>query len=368
MTISGSSAALPCVVAADAKPYLRPIAARFADLGPAGRRLAGGPLAFDHLHVRLRPGGVDAIVPVDKVLEWSADVGASFHASVRQQLERMTAPRADIAGLTMDRPRLMGVLNVTPDSFSDGGDFVDIEAAIDHAWEMIQAGVDLIDVGGESTRPAATETPADIETERALPVLAGLSNAPVPLSIDTRHAAVMRSAVAAGAAIINDVSALRHEPESLAVAAEAGLPVVLMHAQGDPASMQDDPVYDDVLLDVYDVLEARVDACEAAGIARDRLVLDPGIGFGKTLFHNLQLLRGLSLFHGLGCPLLLGVSRKGFIGHLSGEKTPAARLPGSLAAMLQGMAQGVQIVRVHDVAESRQAMTIWHALITGGPC
>lgn len=359
---------MPRDVAEDAKLYLRPIAAPFADLGRAARRLAGGYLAFDHLHVRLRPGNVDAIASVDEVVEWSADVGETLHASVHQQLERLTASRADVAGLTMDRPRLMGVLNVTPDSFSDGGDFVDTEAAIDHAWEMIQAGVDLIDVGGESTRPGATETPAGAEAERALPVLAGLSNAPVPLSIDTRHAAVMQSAVATGAAIINDVSALRHEADSLAVAAESGLPVVLMHAQGDPASMQDDPSYDDVLLDVYDFLEARIDACQAAGIARDRLVLDPGIGFGKTLSHNLQLLRGLSLFHGLGCPLLLGVSRKGFIGRLSDEKTPSARLPGSLAAMLQGLAQGVQIVRVHDVAESRQAVTIWHALITSGQC
>ncbi len=368
MTASRSLAALPRVVADDTRLYLRPIPARTGDLGPACRPLAGGPLAFEDLQVRLRPGDADAIASIDQVLEWAASVGEARHAEVQARLGRLTAPRADIAGLTMDRPRLMGVLNVTPDSFSDGGAFVDTEAAIDHAWEMVQAGADLIDVGGESTRPGAAETPAGVEVERILPVLAGLSNAPSPLSIDTRHAAVMRSAVAAGAAVINDVSALRHEPESLAVAAGSGLPVVLMHAQGDPASMQDDPVYDDVLLDVYDFLADRIDVCEAAGIARERLVIDPGIGFGKTLSHNLQLLRGLSLFHGLGCPLLLGVSRKGFIGRLSGEKTPSARLPGSLAAMLQGLAQGVQIVRLHDVAESRQAVTIWHALITGGSC
>ncbi len=368
MTASEPPAGLPRAVPEHARLYLQPIPVAMADAGPARRPLAGGPLAFDRLRVRLRPGDVDLVVAVDTVLAWAAGIGGPFDASVRRWLDRLTAPRANIAGLTLDRPRLMGVLNVTPDSFSDGGAFVDTDAAIDHAWAMVQAGVDLIDIGGESTRPGAAETPADVEAERVLPVLAGLSKAPPALSVDTRHAAVMRAAVAHGAAVINDVSALRHDADSLAVAAGSGLPVVLMHARGEPATMQDDPVYDDVLLDVYDFLDARIEACVAAGIVRDRLIVDPGIGFGKTLAHNLRLLRGLALFHGLGCPLLLGVSRKGFIGHLSGEPRPAARLPGSLAAMLLGLAQGAQIVRVHDVAESRQAVTIWHAAVTGGPC
>ena len=360
--------ALPSGLPDDTKLYIRPILAPARDFGPGRRLLAGGPLAFDRVQVRSRPGDVDTLVAVEQLLDWAAAEGRGFDAAVALQLERLTAPRSDIAGLSLDWPRLMGVLNVTPDSFSDGGSFVDAEAAVDHAWEMIQAGVDLIDVGGESTRPGAAATPAAVEAERVLPVLAGLGNAPVPLSIDSRHAAVMRAAADAGVAIINDVSALRHDPDSLAVAAACGLPVVLMHARGDPATMQDDPVYDDVLLDIYDFFDSRIAACEAAGVPRDRLILDPGIGFGKTLSHNLRLLRGLSLFHGLGCPLLLGVSRKGFIGRLSGEADPAARLSGSLAAMLQGLGQGVQMVRVHDVGESRQAVTIWHATITERAC
>ena len=192
-----------------------------------------------------------------------------------------------------------------------------------------------------------------------LPVIeAVVSQAHVPVSIDTRKAEVMRRAADAGARIINDVSALTHDPGSLAAAGETRLPVILMHAQGDPRTMQDDPRYDDVVLDVYDWLEARVAACEQAGIARERIIVDPGIGFGKTLAHNLSLLSALSTFHGIGCAVLLGASRKTFIGKLLGVP-PAERLPGSLAAALIGADQGAQIVRVHDVAATRQALAVW---------
>jgi dihydropteroate synthase len=184
----------------------------------------------------------------------------------------------------------------------------------------------------------------------------------VPISIDTRNAEVMRRAADAGARLINDVAALGHDPDALQVAAESGLPVVLMHAQGDPRTMQLDPRYDDVVLDVYDWLEARIAACEAAGIGRGRLIVDPGIGFGKTLDHNVALLASLSTFHGLGCPILLGASRKSFIGRLSGGVPAPERAPGSIAAALAGVAEGVQIVRAHDVAATRQALAVWEAV------
>jgi dihydropteroate synthase len=201
----------------------------------------------------------------------------------------------------------------------------------------------------------------DEELRRVLPVLEGLSSRlRVPLSIDTRKAEVMRRAAAAGARLINDVSALAHDPRSLEVAGETGLPVVLMHAQGDPRTMQVNPTYDDVVLDVYDWLAGRIDACERAGIPRCRLIVDPGIGFGKTLAHNLALIGALSIYHGLGCPILLGASRKSFIARLA--PTPGDdRLGGSIAAALAGAAQGVQILRVHDVAATRQAVTVWEA-------
>jgi dihydropteroate synthase len=188
----------------------------------------------------------------------------------------------------------------------------------------------------------------------------------VPISIDTRNAEVMRRAAGAGARLVNDVAALGHDSGALQVAAEARLPVVLMHAQGDPRTMQLNPRYDDVVLDVYDWLEARIAACEAAGIGRERLIVDPGIGFGKTLDHNVALLASLSIFHGLGCPILLGASRKSFIGRLSGGVAAPERVPGSIAAALAGVAQGVQIVRVHDVGATRQALAVWEAACGSG--
>jgi dihydropteroate synthase len=253
----------------------------------------------------------------------------------------------------------MGIVNVTPNSFSDGGRYLDSGAAIAHALQLESEGADILDIGGESTRPGAQQVDTEEECRRVLPVIAAIaSRARIPVSIDTRKAGVMLRAADAGARIINDVSALTHDPGSLAAAAKTGLPVILMHAQGDPRTMQDDPRYDDVVLDVYDWLEARIAVCEQAGIPRERLIVDPGIGFGKTLAHNLSLLAGLSTFHGLGCPVLLGASRKTFIGKLLGVP-PGERLPGSLAAALIGADQGVQIVRVHDVAATRQALAVW---------
>jgi dihydropteroate synthase len=274
-------------------------------------------------------------------------------------LHRLHRPRPAIADVALDRTRIMGVVNVTPDSFSDGGRYLATDAAIAHGLQLEAEGADILDIGGESTRPGAEPLGIDDECRRVLPVIEGLAaRARVPLSIDTRNAEVMRRAVQSGARVINDVSALAHDPQSLEVAAATGVPVVLMHAQGDPRTMQRNPVYDDVVLDVYDALEARIEACENAGIPRERLVVDPGIGFGKTLAHNLALLGALSIFHGLGCAVLLGASRKSFIGKLTGAQADD-RLPGSLAAALLGAAQGAQILRVHDVAATRQALAVW---------
>lgn len=291
---------------------------------------------------------------------------AAGDRAVAALLARHEAPRPALAGLTLDRPRLMGIVNVTPDSFSDGGAFSSAQAAIDHALQLEAEGADILDIGGESTRPGALPVSIEEELARVIPVIEGLAGKTKSLiSIDTRKAEVMRRALAAGAHIINDVAALTYEPECLEIAAASNAPVILMHAQGDPRTMQAAPEYDDCLLDVCDWLEARLTTCEAAGIARDRLVIDPGIGFGKTLAHNLELLAGLTLLHGLGVPVLLGASRKSFIGMLTGQKQARQRVPGSIAAALAGASQGAQILRVHDVAETRQALTVWEAMRRG---
>jgi dihydropteroate synthase len=235
-----------------------------------------------------------------------------------------------------------------------------------HGVRLVAEGADILDIGGESTRPGADYVPADAELARVIPVIEGLrALTEVPISIDTRKAAVMRRAAAAGADILNDVSALTHDPDALAAAAETGLPVILMHAQGDPKTMNDDPQYSDVALDVFDFLEARIAACEAAGIPRAKLVADPGIGFGKHLHHNVAVLASLALYHGLGVPVLLGASRKKLIDHISDVPNPKDRVPGSIAAALAAAAQGVQIVRVHDVAATRQALNVWRAAMHG---
>lgn len=281
-------------------------------------------------------------------------------------LAHLASVRAPVAGLSLDRPRIMGVVNVTPDSFADGGHFLTPEAATAHALQLEQEGADILDIGGESTRPGADPVSLQEELRRVMPVIEGLvGRTRARLSIDTRKAEVMRRAALAGVHILNDVSALQHDAMSMRVAAETRLPVVLMHAQGDPRTMQHDPRYDNVLLDVYDALEARVEACLRAGIARDRLIVDPGIGFGKTGMHNLEVLSGLSLLHGLGVPLMLGSSRKSFIGTLTGAVDPSERVPGSIAAALSGAMQGAHILRVHDVAATRQALTIWEAATMG---
>ncbi|HWE15717.1 MAG TPA: dihydropteroate synthase [Hyphomicrobiaceae bacterium] len=347
-----------------ARLYIRPVG-RVVPAAPGGYPEIGLAVAaredlrFAAAQIIEREGGAvrHRVVSADGLAQ-----DANANADLAALLQRLRQPRAAVAGVALDRPRIMGIVNVTPDSFSDGGRWLDPGAAVAHGLQLEAEGADILDVGGESTRPGAAPVSIDEEMRRVIPVIAELAKtARVPISIDTRNAEVMGRAADAGARIINDVAALGYGPRALRVAAEAGLPVVLMHAQGDPRTMQLDPRYDDVVLDVYDWLDARIAACEDAGIARDRLIVDPGIGFGKTLAHNLALLGSLSVFHGLGCPILLGASRKSFIGKLSGAAADQ-RAPGSVAAALLGAAQGVQILRVHDVAATRQALTVWEGV------
>ncbi|HMN36415.1 MAG TPA: dihydropteroate synthase [Hyphomicrobium sp.] len=285
-------------------------------------------------------------------------IGSTYAALVRA--------RAPISGLSMERPRIMGILNVTPDSFSDGGRHANTKAAVAHGLRLLEEGADILDIGGESTRPGSDAVALKEELARVIPVIEGLrAKTRAVISIDTRKAEVMRQAAAAGAGIINDVSALTHDPMALDTAVASGLPVMLMHAQGDPKSMNDNPQYDDVVLDVYDYLARRIGECVEAGIPSDKIIVDPGIGFGKHLHHNVAVMQKLSLYHGLGVALLLGASRKKMIGQLCDVPHASDRVPGSLAAALCGVAQGVQIVRVHDVAETRQAVEIWRASLAG---
>jgi dihydropteroate synthase len=256
----------------------------------------------------------------------------------------------------------MGIVNVTPDSFSDGGQFADSAAAASAGADMAAAGAAIIDVGGESTRPGAATVWEGDEIERAVPVVRQLAGGGAAVSIDTRKADVMTAALEAGARLVNDVSALTFDPRSAEVIAAAGVPVILMHHQGAPGTMQDDPRYDDVPVEVYDWLEARIEAAEGAGIARDKILIDPGFGFGKTVAHNLALMNGLALFHSLGCPLVVGASRKRTIGALSNEAPPSERLGGSIAFALKAAEQGAQIVRVHDVSDTVQALKVWRGL------
>jgi dihydropteroate synthase len=265
--------------------------------------------------------------------------------------------------LRLDQPQVMGILNVTPDSFSDGGKFLDKpEAALEHAAAMLEAGAAIIDVGGESTRPGAPAVWEGDEVKRVVPVIAKLAASGAAISIDSRRSTVMAEALAAGAHIVNDVSALRHDPRSVEVVAASGAPVVLMHAPGGEKDLHADGHYADVVLDVFDALRERRDAALAGGIAREKIMLDPGIGFGKSLAENLALINALPLFHALGQPLLLGASRKRMIGALSGEAPAHQRLGGSLLLAARGFEAGAQMVRVHDVAETVQALRVWRGL------
>lgn len=304
------------------------------------------------------PGGVRrATGSVAAVRRWAEGEDAASRTRFTTLWTALTSAREPTAGLDWSRPQIMGIVNVTPDSFFDGGHFFGAAEAIERGRAMRQAGAEILDVGGESTRPGAQPVAEPEEARRVVPVVEALAAGGL-VSIDTRHAGIMRAAIGAGAGAINDVDALTG-PDSLAAAAALAVPVVLMHCNADPRTMQNAPVYSDVTLDVFDYLEARVAACVAAGIPRERIVVDPGIGFAKTAVHNAELLDAVAALHALGCPVLLGASRKSFIGKFSVGEAADARLPGSVAAAVWGASQGVQIVRVHDVAETAQALAVW---------
>ncbi len=331
--------------------YFRPLV-RYDHPRPADAvPLAGGTGWFTHAeHLRREAPG--------------ARVPAS--ALPAEALSALTAPRTPICGLSFERPRVMGIINVTPDSFSDGGQFSGPARAVAHGRQLVTDGADILDVGGESTRPGAESVPVANEIARIEPVITALSQTvTVPVSIDTRKSCVAEAAAQAGAVLVNDVSGFTHDRMLAQFCARNALPVCVMHARGDPQTMQNDPAYEDVLLDVYDFLEKQVRMLEETGIPRSRIIVDPGIGFGKTQAHNLAILRNVSLFHGLGCPVLIGASRKAFIGRISGVPDAGQRMPGSLAVALGAVAQGVQILRVHDVAETVQAIALWKAVEKG---
>lgn len=331
--------------------------------------LTGGPLAFAAVETLERAADGAAAsrhLTIAELKDWAARTERA--TQVELALEILAAPRPPWAGFVLDRPVIMGILNVTPDSFSDGGAYTDQTRAVAHGRAMIEAGADIVDIGGESTRPGSDPTSPEEEKRRVVPIIERLARDGAAVSVDTRRADVMRVAFDAGARIINDVTALTGDPESMAVAAQSGAPVVLMHMVGEPRTMQQAPRYDDVALDVLDYLEARIAACEAAGIPRQRIAVDPGMGFGKhPIDHNLPLLRRIALLHATGCPILLGVSRKSFIGRVSRGEPPAERLGGSIAGALWGMSRGVQILRVHDVAETYQALAVRRAILDATP-
>ncbi len=264
--------------------------------------------------------------------------------------------------LNASDPVLMGIINVTPDSFSDGGEFFNINKAIVHGLKLKEEGAHILDIGGESTRPGAAPITVEEELRRVLPVIEALKNCGVMISIDTRHATVMRAAVDAGASMVNDVSALTHDPDAVKFVADAGVHVCLMHMKGDPRTMQVEPTYDDVFAEVYAYLENRMEACVRAGVKQARIMIDPGIGFGKNLEHNLILLNQIDKFQSFGVPVMLGVSRKSFIERVVPSATKGHRLPGSIAACLAAYDRGIRHFRVHDVAETAQALNIYKAI------
>jgi dihydropteroate synthase len=364
-------------ISADARLYLRPVWFVESPFGLEGQvaRMGNGLIWFQAYELTAMQGGVKVARQTIPVADFEATIAAlpeALGARAQALAANISALRAPIVlgerTVRFAAPQVMGILNMTPDSFSDGGKHLgDAQAAADAGFAMAAAGAALIDVGGESTRPRAPKVWDGDEIARVVPVIETLAAAGVPVSIDTRKAAVMEAALAAGAAIVNDVSALQHDPRSLAVVAAAGCPVVLMHAP----SSGDDPHdngdgYAEVVTDVFDALEGRIAACVAAGIARDRIMVDPGLGFGKSLADNLALVNRLALFQGLGVPLLFAGSRKRMIGALSNEAPAADRLGGSIALAVRAADLGAQMVRVHDVAETVQAIHMWRGLKDAG--
>jgi dihydropteroate synthase len=346
------------------RTLLRPTAFVDSPFGHDGKvaRLAGGLAWFAMAELIAVEGNrrvSTELLPV-------ADIEERFDDDMAAQWRALTAPRAPLQlgerTIRLDQPQVMGIVNATPDSFSDGGQFADSAAAAEAGARMAGEGAAIVDIGGESTRPGAKPVWEGDEIERVVPVIRQLAQGGAAASADTRKADVMTAAIEAGARMINDVSALNYDGRSAGVIAASDVPVVLMHHQGAPETMQEDPRYDDVLVEVYLWLEERIAAAVAAGISRERILIDPGFGFGKNVAHNLELMNGLALFHSLGVPLAVGASRKRTIGALAGEAEADRRLGGSIAFALKAAEQGVQVLRVHDVFETVQALRIWRGL------
>ena len=353
--------------------YIRPIELIYGEsasalvAGGEALHLAGGPSAFSKVELIWRHSTQPVerqIVRLDDLQDTIAGTDIPHAADAASQLLSLSHARPPFADISLRHPRIMGVVNTTPDSFSERGLYASASAAIDHGKRLWHAGADIIDIGGVSTRPGADTVSTEDELDRVIPVIEGLRDLPVPMSIDTRSKIVMTRAVAAGATVINDTSALTADADSLNFASNLDAPVVLMHCLGNPKSMQDAPRYADVSCDIYDYLAKRIAACRTGGIDAAQIVVDPGIGFGKTVQHNVEILRNLTLFHGLGVGLLIGVSRKSFIGALSKGAPTDNRVAGSLAAALWALHQGAQIVRAHDVGDTSQAIAVWEALAT----
>ena len=280
--------------------------------------------------------------------------------------KRWLKKRSDILGMEFGFPKIMGILNVTPDSFSDGGNHLKLDAALNQAKFMAENGVDIIDIGGESTRPGALTVPILEEIRRIEPVINGISvRSKIPISVDTRKADVASAARKAGASMVNDVSGFTFDPDLLPYCSKYKLPVCVMHMKGSPENMQNNPKYENILIEVFDFLENQIGRLVQAGISRDQIIADVGIGFGKNIGHNLSLIKNISLFHGLGVPLLLGVSRKSIISNVAKVEKPSDRVHGSISLAISALGQGVQVFRVHDVAETRQAFDLWVAVNFG---
>ena len=346
------------------RTLIRPTAFVDSPFGHDGKvaRLAGGLNWFAAVELLSVAGNRRTATELLSVQE----LQSRLEGDLERQWRAITSPRAPLQmgarTVRLDQPQVMGIVNVTPDSFSDGGRFASAADAVAAGSDMAAEGAAILDVGGESTRPGARPVWHGDEIERVLPVVQGLAASGHAVSIDTRKAEVVGPAVAGGAGMVNDVSALTFDPRMAETTAAAGVPVVLMHHQGSPEVMQDDPRYADVLVEVYLWLEERIGVAEAAGMSRDRILIDPGFGFGKNVGHNLELMNGLALFHSLGCPILVGASRKRSIGALSNEAPADRRLGGSIAFALKAVEQGAQIVRVHDVFETVQALKVWRGL------
>jgi dihydropteroate synthase len=346
------------------RTLLRPTGFVDSPFGHDGKvaRLAGGMSWFAAVEL-IR---IDGDRRVSTELVSVENIEQRFDDAMAAQWQALTAARPPLQlgprTVRLDQPQVMAVVNATPDSFSDGGQFADAAEAAEAGARMSAEGAAIVDVGGESTRPGARSIWEGDEIERVAPVIRQLAAGGTAVSVDTRKADVMTAAIEAGAHMINDVSALTYDARSAEVAAGLKVPVVLMHHQGAPEVMQEDPRYDDVLVQVYLWLEERIAAAVGAGVPREQILIDPGFGFGKKVSHNLELMNGLALFHSLGCPLVVGASRKRTIGALSGEAPADKRLGGSIAFGLKSVEQGAQIVRVHDVFETVQALRIWRGM------